>query len=61
MAPNSARPTMKPIALETLKTRLRKSSSGKTGSAARLSAKTKATSRSTPPTISASIHGEVHE
>ena len=48
IAPNIAIPIVPPIALETLKTPERKSSSGTIGSAARRSCQTKATSSTTP-------------
>ena len=51
---------MKPIALVTLKTRLRKSASGRIGSAARRSTSTKPASSNTPATISATIPGDPH-
>jgi hypothetical protein len=51
---------MNPIALVTVKTRLRKSSSGRIGSAARVSTKTNAASRAAPMTSSAIICGAPH-
>jgi hypothetical protein len=60
IAPKSAKPTMKPIALVTVKVRLRKSSSGTTGSAARPSTSTNAPRSATPSTSSPTIWLEPH-
>ena len=58
--PNSAKPTMKPTRLATLKTRLRKSESGRIGSLATLSASTNPTDSATPQAISATIGADPH-
>ena len=51
---------MKPITLDTLKTRLRNNRSGSTGSEARLSTTTKAAISTTPSTASPMIVAERH-
>ena len=56
--PKSARPTTKPIALVTTNVRLRKSPSGRIGSAARRSTSGKSASSATPSTIIPTIGGE---
>ena len=58
MAPNMAKPTMKPVALEAEKTRLRKRCKGRMGSAARRSTRTKTVSRTTPSTAIIKIGAE---
>ena len=58
IAPNIAMPIVAPIALETLKTRERKSESGMIGSTARRSCQMKAASSATPATPSPMISGE---
>lgn len=60
MAPNMPKPTTKLTAPATLKIRLRNSPSGSTGSAARRSAATNATSSSTAAAPSATICQERH-
>ena len=60
IAPNIARPITKPIEEATLKTRERKSLSGMTGSAARVSTRRKIASSTLPTIASATITGESH-
>ena len=59
IAPKSAKPTMKPTALVTANVWLRKSSSGRIGSAARLSCQRNAGTRTTLAMISPIICGEL--
>ena len=59
-APNMAKPTTKPMALAEVNTRLPKSLSGMTGSAARRSAQRKRPARTTPPTPRPTMNGEPH-
>ena len=59
-APNNAKPTMKPIALVTENVWLRKSESGKIGSAARASTSTNNGISTTLATINAMIRGDPH-
>ena len=56
--PNRAKPTTRPIALVTLKTRSRNRWGGSTGSAARRSTSTKLTMRTTASTPSPMICGD---
>ena len=58
IAPKSAKPTMKPTALVTANVWLRKSESGRIGSAARLSRQMKAGSRSALAIINPTTGGE---
>ena len=58
IAPNSAKPTMKPIALVTENVWLRKSESGRIGSAARASTRTNSGVSTMLATISTIICGE---
>ena len=58
IAPNSAKPTMKPTALVAVNVRLRKSESGRIGSSARRSTSKKIGSRTMLRTISPTICGE---
>ena len=58
MAPNMAKPTTNPTALAAENTRLANRCSGITGSAARRSARTKATMSTTPATPSPTIGAE---
>ena len=59
-APKSPRPITKPTALVTTKTRLRNSSSGRIGSAARRSTATKAANATTDATSMATMSPSSH-
>ena len=60
MAPNIAKPTMKPTALVTEKARMENRCRGSTGSVARRSTKTKITTSTPPATPRAMIVAEPH-
>ena len=58
--PNNAKPTIRPIALVTVNTRLANSRGGSTGSAAPRSTTTNSTSRTIAAEPSVTINGEPH-
>ncbi len=60
MAPNIAKPTTKPSALLTPKTRFLNRRSGRIGSSARRSTATNSASRTTPATPKVTICGDAH-